>query len=839
MLNFESGIADTAVADTRPVVRRVEGDVQPQELERGAIVGRYMVLRKLGAGGMGVVYAAHDPELDRRVALKLLLPRAAGGSVSAGHARLLREAQALAKLAHPNVVAVHDVGMYGEGVWVAMELVDGHTLGAWAARQHRRWPEVLHVLTEAARGVAAAHDAGLVHRDLKPDNVMIGSDGRVRVMDFGLAHGRVPPAGTIDLAAAPDKEAPPELAALASRLTRVGAIQGTPLYMAPEQWLGQEAGAAADQFGWSVMAWELLYGERPFAGDTVMTIATHVLAGQRRPPAKGRVVPKWLRRVVERGLTIDPRRRWPTMEALLAAIHRGMTRSRAWLASTTIAGIATLAAGASYRFAPREALAVTSCREAPARPQDLWDAPQKERVREAMRATGAPFAEEVWQRVDMRLDHYASAWASEHAAACEQHLAGTQSSHLLDLRNVCLARRQSQVSQLVDIFAGADRVVVENAVQAVDALPSIRFCADIEGLLTAVAPPADERTAERVGSLRAQLERAVGLEATGLNGAGLELATQVRAEAEKLGYVPLTAEAALTEASALITAGRPAQADISLARAITLGLTHDLHTIAAEAAARRVFVMSDGLGRPAEALVMGGFAQALVERAGNDSRLAALLSNNLGAAHERSGDRAGARTHYEHSLAIVHRGSSPGDAMQVVIHHNLGGMYFDEGELEQARFHYSEASRLCTEILGGRHPLGAHPLAGLGDVDARQGRPDAATRHYEAALTMMEASYGPEHLHLLHPLTGLGRVHELAGRSEDARRHYERAVRIGDLHEANHILLAESLTGLASLAAAAGDPSQARALSGRARQVSGFIAGHDAATPAAIVDPEQ
>ncbi len=844
MLNLGSGIADTAVADTRPVVRRVPGDVQPQELERGVMVGRYMVLGKLGEGGMGVVYAAYDPELDRRVALKLLLPRADGGSVSAGRARLLREAQALAKLSHPNVVAVHDVGTHGDGVWVAMELVVGHTLGAWPDPHARRWPEILHVLTEAARGIAAAHHAGLVHRDLKPDNVMIGGDGRVRVMDFGIAHGRMTPAGASDLAitAGVDSRARPELAALALRLTQVGAIQGTPAYMAPEQWLGQEAQVAADQFGWSVMAWELLYGERPFAGQTMMALAASVLAGQRRPPARGRAVPGWLRRVVERGLTVDPLRRWPTMEALLAALQRGLRRSRAWVATTTITGIAALAAGASYRFAPREALAVTSCREAPATPRDLWDAPQKQRVQRAMQATGAPFAEEVWQRVDVRLDRYATAWASEHAAACEQHLVGTQSSHILDLRNICLARRQSQVSQLVDIFAGADRVVVENAVQAVDALPSIRFCSDIEGLLTAVAPPDDEVTAERVEFLRARLERATVLAATGLYSAGLELATQVRADAETLGYVPLSAEAALVEASALQEAGKPSEADTALARAIGLALTHDLHAIAAEAAARRVFVMSEGLGRCAEALVTGGFAQALVERAGNDSRLAALLSNNLGAAHEHSGDRAGAHAHYERSLELVHRGSSPGDSIQVAIHHNLGGMYFDEGELVQARFHYGEASRLSTEILGGRHPLGAHPLAGLGDVDAREGKPDAAMRNYQAALTVMEVSYGPEHIYLLHPLTGLGRVHELAGRSDEARRHYARAVRIGDLHEANIPLLADSLMGLASLAAAAGDPSGARALSERARHMYESSASPFAtpsqtgATPVAMAD---
>ena len=332
-------------------------------------------------------------------------------------------------------------------------------------------------------------------------------------------------------------------------------------------------------------------------------------------------------------------------------------------------------------------------------------------------------------------------------------------------------------------------------------------------------------------------ETLFAVELHGMRGAaGLELATEVRAEAEGLGYVPLSAEAALVEASALIAAGRPSQADDALARAINLALTHDLHAIAADAAARRVFVMSEGLGRHAEALITGGFAQALVERAGNDGRLAALLSNNLGAAHERNGDLAGAHAHYERSLAIVHRSASPGDSMQVVIHTNLGGMYVDEGELVQARLHYSEASRLATEILGGLHPLNAHVLAGLGDVDSREGQPAAAIRNYEAALTSMEASYGPDAFYLIHPLTGLGRVKELTGRSEAARGHYERAVRIGEVHQTHHPLLAEALTGLASLAAAAGDPARARALGERARQMSGAATGLEPATPVVLAE---
>ncbi|MCA9637679.1 MAG: serine/threonine protein kinase, partial [Myxococcales bacterium] len=187
-------IDPASVETTAPASLSSGGSIAPRtreraaaELGRGATIGRYLVLARLGAGGMGVVYAAYDPELDRKVAVKLLR---SGGHDPRGRARLLREAQALAKLAHPNVVAVHDVGTVGAQIFVAMEFVEGMTLRRWLAARPRAWPEIVEVFVAVGRGLAAAHAAGLVHRDLKPDNVMVGSDGRARVMDFGLAHAR-------------------------------------------------------------------------------------------------------------------------------------------------------------------------------------------------------------------------------------------------------------------------------------------------------------------------------------------------------------------------------------------------------------------------------------------------------------------------------------------------------------------------------------------------------------------------------------------------------------------------------------------------------------------------
>ncbi|MEZ4453989.1 MAG: protein kinase [Nannocystaceae bacterium] len=250
-------------------------------LASGAVIDRYLLLECLGAGGMGVVYSAYDRELDRKVALKVLL----AGSSAAGAPWLLREAQALAQLAHPNVVAVHDVGTVEGRVWIAMEHVAGDTLRGWSRARRRGWQDVVRVLVDVARGVAAAHDAGLVHRDLKLENVMIGDDGRVRVLDFGLAHGR-----SLAPLPAEAEDASAGALALRMRLTRTGAIQGTPATMAPEQWEGRDAGPAADQFAWSVMAWELLHGERPSPATTRSPSPARSVpeSGGRRPAIDGR-----------------------------------------------------------------------------------------------------------------------------------------------------------------------------------------------------------------------------------------------------------------------------------------------------------------------------------------------------------------------------------------------------------------------------------------------------------------------------------------------------------------------------------------------------------------------
>jgi serine/threonine protein kinase len=309
-------------------------------------VGRYSVLRRIGEGGMSIVYRAYDPELDRQVALKLL--RTSTPEDREGSARLVREARAMAKISHPNVAQVYDAGIAAGAVYVAMELIEGTSLERWTAEFARPWTEIVRMYLQAGRGLAAAHAAGLVHRDFKPDNVMVGTDGRPRVLDFGLA--RPAPIDPEDeLLQADDEElliADTEFALLSGEgedrvepaprepsgasksgefdlqfdVTRTGLVSGTPAYMAPEQHRGEAGGAAADQFAFCVTLWEALYRRRPFVGRNYFELSEAILTGKRSEVPRGTHVPGWLQHLLERGLAVEPRDRHPSVQSLLASI---------------------------------------------------------------------------------------------------------------------------------------------------------------------------------------------------------------------------------------------------------------------------------------------------------------------------------------------------------------------------------------------------------------------------------------------------------------------------------------------------------------------------------------
>jgi serine/threonine protein kinase/formylglycine-generating enzyme required for sulfatase activity len=365
------------------------GPFHDVRIPRGTSVGRFLVLETLGAGAMGVAYAAYDPELDRKIALKFLRQTVNGDAQQARQARLVREAQAIAKLAHPNVVGIFDVGVHEQQVFLAMEYLGGGTLRQWLAAEKRSWREIVAMYVAAGRGLAAAHADGLIHRDFKPDNVLLDRNGTPKVVDFGLVRlaalteatesepatllpsaltetaadlarpataprppsfsASSPASGSVSSRVSPPAGAAlvlsPTTAALGQLLTRPGALAGTPAYMAPEQLLARAIDARADQFAFCVSLWEALYGERPFGGETLAALAKAVVAGQLRPPRDAQAVPRWIHKLLLRGLSGAPAERYPSLTELLDELGRDPAVRRRRLLTAAVAVVVLAATG--------------------------------------------------------------------------------------------------------------------------------------------------------------------------------------------------------------------------------------------------------------------------------------------------------------------------------------------------------------------------------------------------------------------------------------------------------------------------------------------------------------
>lgn len=515
---------------------------------------------------------------------------------------------------------------------------------------------------------------------------------------------------------------------------------------------------------------------------------------------------------------MDPERRWASLEEMLAALNYDPGKTRARVA-VTVGVLCAVGAGGSA-VATMRGSTEERCIEGAQEIVGLWGDDTRIKLKYAFAATGVAFAADVLARVEMRLDHYTEAWGASHVAACRSYAAGTTTARMFDLSNACLARNKQQVMSLLDILADADADVVENAVQAVAALPSVKACENEDVLLNAIPPPDDPATAERVATLRDRLAPARMLEVTGRYAEGLALATDVRGEARKLGYAPLQAEAALVEGGLLSALARASEAEAALAEALHLGITNDLHTVAAEAAARRIFVLGEGLAQHTVALASEPIAVALVERASDEGQLGALLQNNLGTVFDLTGDDAAAQEHLEKAVAILQRLDTP-DPLLAIVYHNLANVDLERGDLDAAERHSKQAYELFARLLGEKHPLVAHPLGGLGDVALERGALVEASARYTETLALMLAAHGEDHPYLLTPLTGLGKVAARRGDAAEAKRRFEQVVALAERAGYVHPLLGDALVGLGELAAAEGEHLHARGLFERAVKVYG------------------
>jgi tetratricopeptide (TPR) repeat protein/predicted Ser/Thr protein kinase len=737
----------------------------------GTIIGRYVVLSMLGSGAMGDVFAAYDPELDRKVALKLLKGRSR--SHAAARTRLRREAQALAKLDHRNVVGVHDVGMHAGQLFVGMEFVDGQTLGAWMASAERPWREVLRVFAEAGRGLAAAHEAGLVHRDIKPHNMMIGDDGRVRVMDFGLvrAEGDGQDRDVDETTTLAQLEFAAGKLLLDRPLTVAGTVMGTPAYMSAEQFAGELADPRSDQFGFCVSLYEALYGELPFPGVNADEVKIAVNQGQVRPAPKGSTVPGWVRKVVARGLATAPDERWPSMQALLAALASDpAVRRRKWWVAATVVG---LLGGGAWGLGHAIQQDAQMCTRMEQKLEGVWDAGRRAKVEAAMIGTKLNYAPATWERVEQRLDDYTQQWVAARVDACEATQGGEQSGELLDLRMACLDDRLLHVRATVEVLAEADETVVNKAVLAVLRLPSLERCADTDALTAEIPPPEDPEVAKRVAALNEQLVNAKALAQAGKYDQSLAVVDAVVSEAGALDHEPLKVRAWLDQGHVQASVGDSERSELTFMQAYELAVGLRMAAESASASTQLVGVVGGRLARHEDGWRWAMHAKPLSRAAGTNYGRAAYL-NNVGHLAESQGKYEEARGYLERALAIL--GPEHPDLAASLT--NLGNVAYSEGKYAEARGHHERALQTREKMLGLEHPDVAISLNNLGNAVKSLGKYEEARSYHERALAIWGNALGPEHQYVAFSLNNLGNVTEAEGKYDEARDYYTRALAI-------------------------------------------------------------
>ena len=732
-------------------------------------VSRFELLERVGSGGMGTVYAAHDPQLHRKVAVKLL----GGGNLGATHPvgpvgdarRMLTEARAMARVSHPNVITVFEVGEYEDDsgepvVFVAMEFVRGKTLRAWVQQQRPTPSEIVAAYAAAGRGLAAVHAAGLVHRDFKPDNVMISDDdGRVQVMDFGLARG----GATIDHEAT-DASIEHPASSFVAELTRTGGLAGTPAYMAPEQLGRGEVDHRTDQFSFCVALYEALCGKRPYPGNSPSEVAAAVLTADEAPELPRGLVPRRVRVAIRRGLSPEPSERWPTMAQLIDQLAPRRRRRALW------AGVAVGSAGIAWGVF-EHVNATPPCRDGEAAFADAWDASAAARIDQAYRGVDAEYARAAAAEVTRHLDTYREEWLAEYRAACEAtHVGGSQSEERLDRRMRCLDRRRGEIVAVVDVLASADAVAVENTSKVLDSLLDPRRCDDDAYLGDEKEPPASVEAQAEAEGIRHDAKKAELLWTSGATTEALALGRDALARAEQLDYLPALAEAELT-CGRLEGLGGDMMRGVELVeRSYTSARAGGLPLVATSAAIERAG-LSATTGPDNETWLR--LARTEVE-ANHFEHLRPSLLNAEATQKEFAGDRRGAVEAGLQRAELIEADCGRCELLASA-YEGISYNYVQLGQYEDA-LRYAE---LAVEVADDTVPVD-HPFRGT--VLYRHGLVLEAMRRFEDAIVPLEEAYRIKSRGLAHDnpnragaaatlggvYVNLGRVEEGLSLMEDA-----------------------------------------------------------------------
>jgi len=826
--------------------------------------GRFVLVERLGAGAMGEVYLAEDTELGRLVALKRILNLAKGDDEVAKRRqqRMVREARALAKIDHPNVVRVYDVQKERGELYISMEYVKGETLKSWLAAQTRSLEAVLEVFVQAGRGLSAAHAVDLVHRDFKPDNALVGEDGRVRVVDFGLARADTDEAADeIDASLEDGSLGFPAFEStgksggnsaatdpkLRLRLTRTGAMMGTPAYMAPEQLFRATVDHRSDQFAYCVALHEAVYGVRPFEGNNVYELAEAMMSDRLVSASGPRTVPRWLHEAIMRGLSRDPKARFDSMGDLLAAIDPSVRRARR--RNLTLGGAAIVALGAAVVVArltaPGEAPPPDPCPDASAAIADTWNASRKAALAEHFGAVVAKsYATELHAAVSTQLDGYTERWAVARRRACvATKVEGAYSESVLDLRTRCLERRERELDEVLSRLEAGDERLVSRGPEVLAKLTPVAVCDDIERLESAYAPPTNPADAERVAKVASLLDEAKAASLAAAYDEALSLVSEGNELLGEVSHPPTEADLHFTHGTVLRNLDRQDEAERALLDAtsaaergrhdraaaaawmdlVTLTATgkqeHDkagFYLERAEAAVGRLGDPPDLVARLDRArgnqLIAAGkydegtqrlnAARALLtaKSEGNAHRLTvAAIDQELARARWLKGEYLEAAATFERVVPIYEADYGEHHPYVGRVLNNLGSALITGGKSDEAVPHLERALDIRKAAFGENSSKVAQTINALASAYYVQGRCDEALPLYAQAVKMAETTSGPEHPDVANPLANRGRCESRLGDTEAAIESLGRALAIVEkTHGPEHPQVADMLTGLAT-----------------------------------------
>ena len=738
-------------------------------------IGKYVVVDRIGRGGVGVVFRAYDPDLDRRVAIKILDP--IGPPDPRRQSSMLREAQALARLAHPHVVTVYDVGMFEGRVYLAMEYVEGLDLKRWAQQRptkRRRIRQIVGLLIQAGRGLAAAHAAGLIHRDIKPANILVGADGRVRVADFGLAvqagaveRGDVSGPISLELSGSPRRH---------TTVTRGAA--GTPAYMAPEQ---QESGPVdprTDQFSFCVMAWEVLLGQRPWASALPMPD---------EPPTvpAGTDIPRHLRAALERGLAARPEDRFDSMQALLEALARDPWRSRRRVG---VAGVAVLGLGAWQALAWQHER--HQCDAAGETIEEVWTADARAKIEQAFQASEVPSSQRQWERVAAGLQTYAEEWSALARRSCKAHRLDEQlSAEAYGLLGRCLQERKGELMAMVELLSTADADVVIRSAELSGMMTPIEACDGPKAPGSQLPLPERPEDQRRVQALRAELTRVEVRQWAGRFDEALALSEQLEPEVEATAFDPLSAMLTYLQGRSLQGLRDHARARPHLRRAYASALEHGDDRLAARAAISLLhlarsdddYALGEAWADTAEALYRRAglphwvsdvhMARAgLLVRQGRLGEAETMMARALEHAEKRFGPEAyalipfmansatvarrqarfeDALAIYDRVLPIVERSQGADSAPYAEELEKKAVVLSDMGRFAEALDLAQRAHDIIENAYGSDSPILAQTKLNMGAVASRRGDNWAAARLGDEAIEILQAQEDRDEITLL------------------------------------------------------------------------------------------